>query len=199
MIGKILVYIAFTLAVTSGISFFSVHRGKDKLIKYARIFFISSVIFILAISAFQMYNILTHQFQFTYVWEQSNRELGLGLLMSTFYSGQEGSFMLWTLLTSVVGLFLLNYVRKGDRLEPQVMSVFSLILAFLTFILILKSPFNYVWESFPEVPSVHSSRRKGIESSIAEFLDADTSSDAVHRLFSYVCTILFCHCDPDAE
>ncbi|MCB0723977.1 MAG: cytochrome c biogenesis protein CcsA [Ignavibacteriae bacterium] len=152
MIGKILVYIAFTLAVTSGISFFSVHRGKDKLIKYARIFFISSVIFILAISAFQMYNILTHQFQFTYVWEQSNRELGLGLLMSTFYSGQEGSFMLWTLLTSVVGLFLLNYVRKGDRLEPQVMSVFSLILAFLTFILILKSPFNYVWESFPEVP-----------------------------------------------
>lgn len=151
MVGKILIYLAFGLSVASMLGFFSVHRGKEKYIKYARIFFMAGVAFVIAASALQMYNILTHQFQFTYVWEQSNRDLGLGLLMSTFYAGQEGSFMLWTLMTSVIGLFLLNYVRKGDRLEPQVMSVFSLVLAFLTLIMILKSPFNYVWESFPEV------------------------------------------------
>jgi cytochrome c-type biogenesis protein CcmF len=51
-------------------------------------------------------------------------------------------------MTAIIGIFLLNYVSKGDRLEPQVMSVFTLILAFLAFILILKSPFLYVWEKF---------------------------------------------------
>ena len=149
MPGKILVYLAFAFSVAAMFGFFSVHRGKEKALKFSRIAFLASVFFVLCFSGFQLYNILTHQFQYTYVWQQSNRELELGLLMSTFYAGQEGSFMLWTLMTAVIGLFLLNYVRKGDRLEPQVMSVFGLVLAFLNLILILKSPFNYVWESFP--------------------------------------------------
>lgn len=149
MIGKIFIYLAFALSFAAMLGFFSVHKGKEKFLKTARILFLAAVGFVIAASALQMYNILTHQFQYTYVWQQSNRELELGLLMSTFYAGQEGSFMLWTLMTAIIGIFLLNYVRKGDRLEPEVMSVFGLVLAFLNLILILKSPFNYVWESFP--------------------------------------------------
>ncbi|MEO6694083.1 MAG: cytochrome c-type biogenesis CcmF C-terminal domain-containing protein [Ignavibacteria bacterium] len=148
MIGKILVYIFFATAVFSSISFFLAHLGKEKFLKLGRLFYHLTAAGILATGAYLMYLILTHQFQFAYVWEQSNTELQLPLLMSTFYSGQEGSFMLWLTMTAVIGIFLLNYVSKGDRLEPQVMSIFSLIVAFLAFILILKSPFLFVWEKF---------------------------------------------------
>jgi cytochrome c-type biogenesis protein CcmF len=149
VLGKFLIDIAFAVSVLSIVSFLLVHFGKEKYLKFGRIFYYIGAFTVIAASAFQLYNILNHQFQYTYVWEQSNRELGLPLLISTFYAGQEGSFMLWTFMTAVIGIFLMRYLGKGDRLEPQVMSVYSLVLAFLTFILILKSPFNYVWDSFP--------------------------------------------------
>lgn len=148
MTGKILIYLAFSFSMLAMISFFLVHLKKDKFLKPARIFYHGTAILIIAASGLLLYLILNHQFQYSYVWQQSNRELGLALLISTFYAGQEGSFMLWTFMTAIIGIFLLRYVSKGNRLEPQVMSVFSLVLAFLTFILILKSPFNYVWDTY---------------------------------------------------
>jgi len=149
VIGKFLVYAFFTTALLSSISYYITHLGKEKYLKAGRLFFHLTAIGILSTAAFLMYAILTHQYQFAYVWEQSNSELQLPLLISTFYSGQEGSIMLWTVMTAIIGIFLLNYVSKGDRLEPQVMSIFTLIVSFLGLILILKSPFLYVWEKFP--------------------------------------------------
>ncbi|KAA0208057.1 cytochrome C biogenesis protein [Ignavibacteria bacterium CHB1] len=148
MVGKILIYLSFAFSILGVVSFFLVHTGKEKYLKPARVFYLLTATFVITTSALLMYMILTHQFQYSYVWQQSNRELGLALLISTFYAGQEGSFMLWTLMTAIIGIFLLRYVSKGDRLEPEVMSVYSLVLGFLTFILILKSPFNYVWDTY---------------------------------------------------
>lgn len=148
MTGKILIYLAFSFSMLAMISFFLVHLKKDKFLTPARIFYHATAILIIAASGLLLYLILNHQFQYSYVWQQSNRELGLALLISTFYAGQEGSFMLWTFMTAIIGIFLLRYVSKGNRLEPQVMTVFSLVIAFLTFILILKSPFNYVWDTY---------------------------------------------------
>lgn len=150
MLGKILIYIAFASSLIAVGSFFLVHLGKEKMKGIGRIFFHITAISVILSAVFLMYLILTHQYQYAYIWEQSNSELQLPLLISTFYAGQEGSFMLWTLFTAIIGIFLLNYVSKEDRLEPQVMSIFTLVLSFLTFIVILKSPFKYIWEAFPK-------------------------------------------------
>ncbi|MBS1493196.1 MAG: cytochrome c biogenesis protein CcsA [Bacteroidetes bacterium] len=149
MAGKILVYAAFFASIISVITFFLVHLGKEKYLKFGRLFFHVTTISVISAAIYMMYLILTHHYEFAYIWEHSNSELQLPLLISTFYAGQEGSFMLWTFMTAVLGVFLLNYVSKGDRLEPQVMSVYALILAFLALILILKSPFLYVWDKWP--------------------------------------------------
>lgn len=150
MLGKVFVYIAFISSIISVISFFFVHLGKDKLLKTGRLFFHITAVSVILASVYLMYIILTHQYQYAYVWEQSNSELQLPLLISTFWSGQEGSFMIWTLFTAIIGIFLLNYVSKEDRMEAQVMSIYTLVLAFLTLIIILKSPFRYIWEAFPK-------------------------------------------------
>ncbi len=149
MIGKILIYAAFFASILSVVAFFMTHLGKEKYLKFGRLFYHVTAITIISASIYMLYLILDHHYEFAYIWEHSNGELQLPLLIATFYAGQEGSFMLWTFMTAVIGVFLLNYVSKGDRLEPQVMSVYGLVLAFLAFILILKSPFIYVWDKWP--------------------------------------------------
>jgi cytochrome c-type biogenesis protein CcmF len=150
MVGKVIIYISFFASLISVAGFFLAHLGKENFLKVGRVFFHITAIGFITAAVYLLYNILTHQFQFAYVWEQSSTDLQLPLLISTFYSGQEGSFMLWALLTSIIGIFLLNFVSKGDRLEPQAMTIFALVLSFLGVILILKSPFNYLWEAFPK-------------------------------------------------
>jgi cytochrome c-type biogenesis protein CcmF len=150
MVGKLLIYVAFIASLISILGFFLAHMGKENFLKVGRIFFHITVIGVITAAAYLMYNVLSHQFQFAYIWEQSSTDLQLPLLMSTFWAGQEGSFMLWGLFTAVIGIFLMNYVSKGERMEAQVMVMFTLVLSFITLILILKSPFHYLWEAFPK-------------------------------------------------
>ncbi|MBK7159328.1 MAG: hypothetical protein IPH77_12415 [Ignavibacteria bacterium] len=66
------------------------------------------------IGSISSYLIITHQFQYTYVWNYSSKDLPINLLISTFYAGQEGSFHLWAFLTAVLGIFLHSYLIKRD-------------------------------------------------------------------------------------
>ncbi|MFN0158853.1 MAG: heme lyase CcmF/NrfE family subunit [Bacteroidota bacterium] len=150
MIGGILIKLAFVSCLVSVVAYYQHHRrGDEFMLKVGRTCFHAAVVLIMCISATLLYLILTNQFQYTYVWNYSSRELPIPLLISTFYAGQEGSFLLWTLYTSLIGVFLMQYSsRKGY--EPQVMTVFGLITLFLLMMLIVKNPFLYVWESWPD-------------------------------------------------
>ena len=148
MVGSILVQLAFVTCLLSVVCYFRVHlRNDERLLKWARLFYHATVATVMVTAAVLLYLILTHQFQYTYVWSYSNKELSLPLLISTFYAGQEGSFMLWTLFTSLIGVFLLqDSAKKGY--EPQVMTAFGLIELMLLVMLLVKNPFTYVWETW---------------------------------------------------
>lgn len=149
MFGQVIVNILFAAALVSCGTYFWSLRPKttpDVLI-IARILFLVVVVGIVAVSAIQLYNILTYNYQYTYVWGHSSRELSKPLLIATFYAGQEGSFMLWTLLSACMGFMLLPYIRKHNY-ESPIMAFYTLILVFLLLMLVAKSPFALVWESF---------------------------------------------------
>ena len=97
---------------------------------------------------------------------------------------------------SVLGIFLvtlssnkdaekINGVEQTDKYEPMVMGVFTLISTFLLSILIIKSPYIYVWESFPKdvqmgfVPE----DGRGLKSPASEFLDDNSSSDIIYGIY----------------
>ena len=158
--GKYLIYGAFTAALLSSISYFFSAGHKKNLVKQARLLFHASAILCISSAAYLLYLIISHQFQYTYVWNYSSSDLPWNLLYATFYAGQEGSFHLWAFLMSVLGIFLLPYLanrdaektsglENTDKYEPLVMGVFTLISTFLLSILIIKSPYMFVWESFP--------------------------------------------------
>ncbi|OGU28451.1 MAG: hypothetical protein A2X67_03910 [Ignavibacteria bacterium GWA2_55_11] len=149
MIGSILVKVGFAAALASAVLYYwnaRKHSGRELLL--ARAAFHTSVVSLMTAAAYLLYLILTHQFQYTYVWNYSSTDLPLSLLISTLYAGQEGSFTLWALYTAVIGVFLMTYTsRKGY--ESEVMSVYSLILSFLMLMLVVKNPFALIWNTFP--------------------------------------------------
>ncbi|MFI5253394.1 MAG: heme lyase CcmF/NrfE family subunit [Bacteroidota bacterium] len=150
MIGNILVKVAFLCAILSGgLYFYTFKKNTIATLNYARFAYQGAVFSIMGFAAFLLYLILTHQFQYNYVWNYSSTDLPTPLLVSTFYAGQEGSFSLWALYTSIIGVFLMGYTaRKGY--EPEVMAVWSLILSFLLLMLLVKNPFEMIWDAFPK-------------------------------------------------
>lgn len=149
MIGSVIIKIAFIGVIVSLVAYFlSFRNNNDKMLSYARIGYHTSVIGLMIASAILMYLILTHQFQYTYVWSYSNLALPTGLLASSFWAGQEGSFLLWALFAGLVGVFLMSYASDKGY-EGQLMFVYSMIVGVLLLMLIVKDPFLRVWESFP--------------------------------------------------
>jgi cytochrome c-type biogenesis protein CcmF len=158
--GPILINAAFASAALASLLYFITSSGKNDMTKYARLLFHAAAVLTISSAAFLLYLIITHQFQYTYVWNYSSKDLPANLLISTFYAGQEGSFHLWAFLMAILGVFLLPYLANRDRepalnnlkkekYEPLVMGVFTLLQAFLLFIMIIKSPYLFVWDSFP--------------------------------------------------
>ena len=151
--GPVLIYIAFASCIISMIFYWLAAWKNKSLVNISRKAYMLMAAFTVSSAAFMLYNILTHQFQYTYIWNHSSTREPLNLLISTFYAGQEGSFHLWALWMSLLGIFLMSYTSRDDRLEAETMGVFTLLQSFLLLILIIKSPYAYVWESFPgDVP-----------------------------------------------
>lgn len=151
MTGNILTSIAFIAAITSAIMYFLNFRGYQNTLNFARIAFHTMATSTILASVFLLYLILTHQFQYKYVYSYTDTSLPVGLLISTFYAGQEGSFLLWALWMSVIGVILQQYSAAREDLEPRVMSIYSLVQSFLLLMItpLVKNPFAMIYsESF---------------------------------------------------
>jgi cytochrome c-type biogenesis protein CcmF len=92
--------------------------------------------------------ILQHRFEYSYITNYSSRDLPTSLLITTFWAGQEGSFLLWALFAVIIGLFLQLYTSKKN-MEPEAMSIYSIVIGFLLIFISIKSPFQYIWEAHP--------------------------------------------------
>jgi cytochrome c-type biogenesis protein CcmF len=146
MLGKILIYLVTLSGLGSAILYFLSYKKND-LQKYASILYYIMVALVVASGIYLLENIFIHNFQFTYIWEYSSKELHDYFLYASFYSGQQGSFMLWMIILSIIGLFLQRSSRKHNN-ESLSMGFYVTVILFLAVILIFKSPFDYVWESF---------------------------------------------------
>jgi cytochrome c-type biogenesis protein CcmF len=83
--------------------------------------------------------LMTHRFDINYVYRYSARGLSSFYLFSTFWAGQEGSFLLWGFWTALLGVVLAT--TAGRRMEGRVMPVYGCVLGFILILLAVKSPF----------------------------------------------------------
>ena len=126
--------------------------------KLARTAFILDVISVLALFLILYLIIYNHYFEYKYAHQHSKRSLDTQYLLSCFWEGQEGSFMLWSFWNAVLGLVVMRTARKW---ETSVMTFISLAQVFLASFLIGiyffdvrlgTSPFVLMRNEFPDAP-----------------------------------------------
>jgi cytochrome c-type biogenesis protein CcmF len=147
MIAQLMIHAVLGCAVASTIAYALGIRRGEQYLAVGRILFTVLAFVLLASASTLVMLILQHRFEFTYVQSYSSINLPLHLKVAAMYSGQEGSFLLWTLLVAIIGVVLARYARKRGY-EGAVMTFYGLILVFLGLLLVAKNPFSYVWESY---------------------------------------------------
>lgn len=147
MLGSIVLSFALASSLFAMVMYFLSYRGYKNTINYGRIAYHAMAMLVIAASAILLYSILTHDYSNKYIYSYSSNELPKGILAATFWAGQEGSFLLWVLLTAIVGIVLQNYSSKRGDLEPRVMTVFTLSTSFLLIMVspLFKNPFAFIW------------------------------------------------------
>jgi cytochrome c-type biogenesis protein CcmF len=145
MIGNVGVVLAFSSALVSGILFFRQAVVKNPLgvgkYNYALLFYHLHAFGLVLSTVYLFYALLNHQFQYYYVYIHSSLDLPLKYLVSAFWAGQEGTFILWALFVAAAGYLLL---KREKTLLSAIMPFMLLGQSFLLFFLILENPFYHL-------------------------------------------------------
>jgi cytochrome c-type biogenesis protein CcmF len=105
-----------------------------------------------------------HYYEYHYAWSHSSNLLPVYYMISCFWEGQEGSFLLWIFWHVLIGLLLIyRKTPNGTEWEAPVMSVISAVQVFLASMILgsvlpgieLKigsSPFILLRDAMPDAP-----------------------------------------------
>ncbi len=88
----------------------------------ARIFYSAHVVTVLGVISCLWLMLFWRQYQYDYVWNHASNDLTIYYLISCFWEGQEGSFLIWILWNALLGLILINKYRDWER---EILIVFS--------------------------------------------------------------------------
>lgn len=132
-LGHACVIASFVSALAAAFSYWKSNQANDNLLadewrKTARVSFWIHAAAVLGIGIALFVIIGNHYFEYHYAYSYSDTKLQTYYLISTFWNGQEGSFLLWMFWHAVLGLVLMYTQRNW---EAPVMIVFTLVQAFL--------------------------------------------------------------------
>jgi cytochrome c-type biogenesis protein CcmF len=134
-VGKAFVFAAIACFLLS--LFFALRRKED----WAARAFIGGVLAVNATFATHVVLLMTRQYEFSYVWENTSNEMAEVYRFSAAWAAQEGSFLLWTLTSAIVAAFVL---RKTGVNRNAFLSVASVALVCMAAIIAYESPFQLI-------------------------------------------------------
>jgi len=137
--GVAAIWGALFAGLASLITYLRVDRGRKDLLPLARTTYTAFTASVVAAAAILMTLLLQHRFDVAYVNSYSALDLPLHFLISTFWAGQEGSFLLWCFWGSLIGLFVW---RSAKEQEAPVMVVYISTFIGIIAILCKQSPFK---------------------------------------------------------
>ncbi|MBE49448.1 MAG: cytochrome C biogenesis protein [Flammeovirgaceae bacterium] len=131
-IGHFLLISSFVLSFVSllGFLYHESSNYQESWFKFASTsFYLHGITTLLAISLIY-YLILNNLFQYYYAFQHSSIELPLYFKISSFWEGQEGSFLLWVFWNIFLGIIFIN--KKVSKWNTSVLIIISLTQLFLT-------------------------------------------------------------------
>jgi cytochrome c-type biogenesis protein CcmF len=137
--GVAAIWAALLFGLASMLAYFRVDRGRKDLLPFARNAYAAFATSVVAASVVLMILLLQHRFDVAYVNSYSSADLPMHFLVSTFWAGQEGSFLLWCFWGSLIGLVVW---RSAKEQEAPVMMVYLATFIGIIAILCKQSPFK---------------------------------------------------------
>jgi cytochrome c-type biogenesis protein CcmF len=137
--GVIALWGALLAGLASIYFYFRADRGQAEALSLARSAYAAFATCIVAAAGTLMALLLQHRFDVSYVNSYSSRDLPIYFLISTFWAGQEGSFLLWCFWGAIIGLFVWRSAREQ---EAPVMIVYLSTFIGIVAILCKQSPFK---------------------------------------------------------
>lgn len=132
-LGHLFVITSFITALATAFAYFRGATTTDTLRKEGwlvngRIGFYIHTASVIGICVTLFTIIARHYFEYHYAYSHSDSKLPSHYLISTFWNGQEGSFLLWMFWQALLGLVL---IHTNKFWEAPVMTIFALVQAFL--------------------------------------------------------------------
>jgi cytochrome c-type biogenesis protein CcmF len=128
-IGKLSILLSFFMVFFSALIFgfsriLKADEDKMRFIHTGKISYFIHVISLMISSSVLVYIIFNHYFEYAYVWKYSSVLMPLKYTIACFWAGQEGSFLLWGLFQSILGLIILFTAKK---MKSSLMTIIALV------------------------------------------------------------------------
>ncbi len=131
-LGHLMTIVAFVTALITAYAYYQYYNSKEiektGWKRFSRISFTIHGIATVLIAGSLFAIIYNHRFEYFYAYSHSSKALPVHYMISSFWEGQEGAFILWMFWNVILGAFL---IRINKVWEAPVMIVFALVQAFL--------------------------------------------------------------------
>ncbi len=189
-LGHLFVVMSFVTALFGAFSYaIHIKHKEESTRQIARGAFFLHFISVIGIIVSLFSIIYNHYFEYQYAWQHSSLSLPTHYMISCFWEGQEGSFLLWLFWEAVLGLAL---VLRPNKWESPVLAVILLSQAVLSSMLLGieiswlndfkfgSSPFILLREADPSVLDIPVLAMQGIPKS--EYMKVITDGTGLNPL-----------------
>lgn len=132
-VGHLFVITSFVTSLVTAFSYLKATREEDIVkkaswLRNGRVSFFIHAFSVVGICVCLFQIIANHYFEYHYAYSYSDSKLPDHYLVSTFWNGQEGSFLLWMFWHAVLGVVV---IFTNKYWEAPVMTIFAAVQAFL--------------------------------------------------------------------
>jgi cytochrome c-type biogenesis protein CcmF len=113
-LGRMAVVFSFITSILSAVSYYFAEKKPQEThwAKTAKLSFYVHTLAVLTIISALFFIIYKHYFEYHYAWQHSSRDLPVHFMISCFWEGQEGSFLLWIFWQMVIGWLILTTAKS---------------------------------------------------------------------------------------
>jgi cytochrome c-type biogenesis protein CcmF len=165
-LGHLFVISAFIFSILTVVAYFiaSVYQKQSLALEtkqwkyFGRLAYLCHSIGVIGVVFTLFYIIYAHRYEYHYAWSHSSNHLPIYYMVSCFWEGQEGSFLLWIFWHVVLGWVL---IATNKFWESSVMTIFAAVQTFLVSMILgvvvwnLKigsDPFILLRDAMPHLP-----------------------------------------------
>ncbi|HET9225215.1 MAG TPA: cytochrome c biogenesis protein CcsA, partial [Thermoanaerobaculia bacterium] len=142
--GAVALWTALFFAIMTSVGYIWAGAGQTGELRFARRSYDFFALAIVLASLILGLLLLMRDFRIEYVHQYSGMDLPAHYQFAAFWAGQKGSFLIWLLWGTLLGLLVR---RTAGRNEPAVMTIYTLTLVGLLFILVRENPFVMLKET----------------------------------------------------